>query len=139
MSITSGLRDHRSWVTSHTECPNCHYEFNFRDSKWGSVSAVRLGPNWIFICPNCKTKQSSLLKKGKVEGLELIIDRTFTPLPIRALSGTATFAIVLIVLIFATSGNPSSGLLVYGSAVNLTSYAAYIIWLGFIIRSSRRP
>lgn len=88
---------------------------------------------------NCKTKQSSLLKKGKVEGLELIIDRTFTPLPIRALSGTATFAIVLIVLIFATSGNPSSGLLVYGSAINLTSYAAYIIWLGFIIRSSRRP
>jgi len=136
--MTSGPRGHRSWVTSHTECPDCHYEFNFRHSKWGSVSTVRLGPNWIFICPNCKTKQSFLLKKGEVEGLPLIMDQSFTPFLIGALAGTATFALVLGVLIFVTSGNPRSGLLIYGFAIDLTSYVAYMIWLGLINRSSGR-
>ena len=70
---------HRSWVTSHTECPNCHYKFNFRHSKWGSASAVRVGPNWTFVCPNCRTKQSFLIKKGEEDGLPLIMDQSLSP------------------------------------------------------------
>ena len=62
--MTSVPPSHKSWVTSHTECPSCHYKFNFRHPKWGSASAVRVGPNWVFMCPNCRPKQDFLIRKG---------------------------------------------------------------------------
>lgn len=85
------IRNHKSWVTSHTECPNCNYKFNFRHSKWGSASAVRFGPNWTFICPNCKTKQSFLLKKGEESGLSLIMDQSLSPFLAGAVFGLVGF------------------------------------------------
>ena len=138
MATKNGSRDHRSWVTSHTECPNCHYKFNFRHSKWGSASAVRVGPNWTFICPNCKTKQSFLIKKGEEAGLPLIIDQSLSPFLTGALLGTTTLIIVMIALYFATSGNTSSVLLIYGFVISLIAYAVYMVYLGFISRSSGR-
>ena len=138
MTTTNESRDHRSWVTSHTECPSCHYKFNFRHSKWGSASAVRVGPNWTFICPNCKTKQSFLIKKGEEAGLPLIIDQSLSPFLTGALFGTITLIIVMIALYFATSGNTSSVLLIYGFVISLIVYAVYMVYLGFISRSSGR-
>ena len=138
MTTTNESRDHRSWVTSHTECPSCHYKFNFRHSKWGSASAVRVGPNWTFICPNCKTKQSFLIKKGEEAGLPLIIDQSLSPFLTGALLGTTTLIIVMIALYFATSGNTSSVLLIYGFVISLIVYAVYMVYLGFISRSSGR-
>jgi hypothetical protein len=138
MTTTNESRDHRSWVTSHTECPSCHYKFNFRHSKWGSASAVRVGPNWAFICPNCKTKQSFLIKKGEEAGLPLIIDQSLSPFLTGALFGTITLIIVMIALYFATSGNTSSVLLIYGFVISLIVYAVYMVYLGFISRSSGR-
>ncbi len=138
MGTTNESRDHRLWVTSHTECPNCHYKFNFRHSKWGSASAVRVGPNWIFTCPNCKTKQNFLIKKGEENGLPLIIDQSLSPFLTGALFGTLTLIIVMIVLYFATSGNTSSVVLIYGFVISLIVYAVYMIYLGFISRSSGR-
>ena len=138
MTMTNESRGHRSWVTSHTECPNCHYKFNFRHSKWGSASAVRVGPNWTFICPNCKTKQSFLIKKGEEAGLPLIIDQSLSPFLTGALLGTTTLIIVMIALYFATSGNTSSVLLIYGFVISLIAYAVYMVYLGFISRSSGR-
>ena len=138
MTTTNESRDHRSWVTSHTECPSCHYKFNFRHSKWGSASAVRVGPNWTFICPNCKTKQSFLIKKGEEAGLPLIIDQSLSPFLTGALLGTTTLIIVMIALYFATSGNTSSVLLIYGFVISLIAYAVYMVYLGFISRSSGR-
>ena len=119
-------------------CPNCHYKFNFRHSKWGSASAVRVGPNWTFICPNCKTKQSFLIKKGEEAGLPLIIDQSLSPFLTGALLGTTTLIIVMIALYFATSGNTSSVLLIYGFVISLIAYAVYMVYLGFISRSSGR-
>ena len=138
MTTTNESRDHRSWVTSHTECPSCHYKFNFRHSKWGSASAVRVGPNWTFICPNCKTKQSFLIKKGEEAGLPLIIDQSLSPFLKGALFGAITLIIVMIALYFATSGNTSSVLLIYGFVISLIVYAVYMVYLGFISRSSGR-
>ena len=138
MTTTNESRDHRSWVTSHTECPSCHYKFNFRHSKWGSASAVRVGPNWTFICPNCKTKQSFLIKKGEEAGLPLIIDQSLSPFLKGALFGAITLIIVMIALYFATSGNTSSVLLIYGFVISLIAYAVYMVYLGFISRSSGR-
>lgn len=138
MTTTNESKDHRSWVTSHTECPNCHYKFNFRHSKWGSASAVRVGSNWIFTCPNCKTKQNFLIKKGEENGLPLIIDQSFSPFLTGALFGTTTLIIVMIALYFATSGNTSSVLLIYGFVISLIVYAVYMVYLGFISRSSGR-
>ena len=130
--------DHKSWVISHTECPNCNFKFNFEHSKWGSPSAVRLGPNWIFICPNCKTKQNFLLKKGEEKGLPLIIDQSLSHFLIGALSGTVGFFVVLIVLYFAISTRRVSGVFIYGFLISLIVYLFYMIYLSSISRSSGR-
>ncbi|MFG1389581.1 hypothetical protein [Acidiplasma aeolicum] len=132
------IRDYKSWVTSHTECPNCHYRFNFRHSKWGSVSAVRVGSNWVFICPNCKTKQSFLLKKGEEEGLPLIIDMPLSSFLSEAFAGLVALVIVTIVLYYVASKNISSDVFIYGFAISIIAYIVYMIWLGFISRSSGR-
>ena len=138
MTMTNESRDHRSWVTSHTECPNCHYKFNFRHSKWGSASAVRVGSNWTLICPNCKTKESFLIKKGEEDGLPLIIDQSLSPFLIGALLGTIEVFIAVIALYFTTSRNTSSGVFIYGFVISLIVYVVYMIYLGFISRSSGR-
>ena len=138
MTMTNESRGHRSWVTSHTECPNCHYKFNFRHSKWGSASAVRVGPNWTFICPNCKTKQSFLIKKGEEDGLPLIMDQSLSPFLIGALLGTIGVFIAVIALYFGTYRNTSSGVFIYGFVISLIVYVVYMIYLGFISRSSGR-
>lgn len=132
------IRDHKSWVTSHTECPNCNYKFNFRHSKWGSASAVRFGPNWTFICPNCKTKQSFLLKKGEESGLSLIMDQSLSPFFAGAVFGLVGFFIVTIALYYGTSENTSSGVFIYGFIISLIVYAVYMIYLGIVSRSSGR-
>ena len=136
--MANKIRDHRSWVTSHTECPNCHYKFNFRHSKWGSASAVRVGPNWTFICPQCRIKQSFLIKKGEEDGLPLIIDQSLSPFLLGTLFGTITFFIVMIALYFGTSGNENPGVFIYGFVISLIVYMAYMVYLGFISRSSGR-
>jgi hypothetical protein len=138
MIMANKIRDHRSWVTSHTECPNCHYKFNFRHSKWGSASAVRVGPNWTFICPHCRIKQSFLIKKGEEDGLPLIIDQSLSPFLLGTLFGTITFFIVMIALYFGTSGNEGSGVFINGFGISFIVYVAYIVYLGFISRSSGR-
>ena len=138
MTMTSESRNHRSWVTSHTECPNCHYKFNFRHSKWGSASAVRVGPNWTFICPNCRNKQTFLIKKGEEDGLPLIMDQSLSPFLTGALFGTITLIIVMVALYFATSKNTSSGVFIYGFVISLIVYLVYMIYIGFISRSSAR-
>ena len=138
MAMTNESRNHGSWVTSHTECPNCHYKFNFRHSKWGSASAVRVGSNWTFICPNCKTKQSFLIKKGEEDGLPLIMDQSLSPFLIGALLGTIGVFIVVVALYFWTSGNASSGVFIYGFVISFIVYVVYMIYLGFISRSSGR-
>ena len=132
------IRDHKSWVTSHTECPNCNYKFNFRHSKWGSASAVRFGPNWTFICPNCKTKQSFLLKKGEESGLSLIMDQSLSPFLAGAVFGLVGFFIVTIALYYGTSENTSSGVFIYGFIISLIVYAVYMSYLGIVSRSSGR-
>ena len=48
--------------TSKVKCPNCKYEFNFIHSKYGSITAVRIGSVWIFKCPKCNQKQRFDLK-----------------------------------------------------------------------------
>ena len=138
MTMTSESRNHRSWVTSHTECPNCHYKFNFRHSKWGSASAVRVGPNWTFICPNCRNKQTFLIKKGEEDGLPLIMDQSLSPFLTGALFGTITLIIVMVALYFATSKNTSSGVFIYGFVISLIVYLVYMRYIGFISRSSAR-
>ncbi len=132
------IRNHKSWVTSHTECPNCNYKFNFRHSKWGSASAVRFGPNWTFICPNCKTKQSFLLKKGEESGLSLIMDQSLSPFLAGAVFGLVGFFIVTIALYYGTSENTSSGVFIYGFIISLIVYAVYMSYLGIVSRSSGR-
>lgn len=130
--------DHKSWITSHTECPGCQKEFNFRHSKLGSVSAVRYGPNWTFACPYCKTRQNFLLKKGEVDGLPIIMDQSLSPFLTGAFAGTATIIIAMIALYFAVSGNTDSTVFSYGFALSLLVYLVYMIYLGFIARSSGR-
>ncbi len=132
------IRNHKSWVTSHTECPNCNYKFNFRHSKWGSASAVRFGPNWTFICPNCKTKQSFLLKKGEESGLSLIMDQSLSPFLAGAVFGLVGVFIVTIALYYGTSENTSSGVFIYGFIISLIVYAVYMSYLGIVSRSSGR-
>lgn len=39
---------------SITECPSCHYRFNYEFIPGASVHAIRLGNKRIFRCPNCK-------------------------------------------------------------------------------------
>ena len=119
-------------------CPNCHYKFNFRHSKWGSASAARVGPNWTFICPNCRTKQTFLIKKGEEDGLPLIMDQSLSPFLTGALFGIITLIIVMVALYFAISKNTSSGVFIYGFVISLIVYLVYMIYIGFISRSSAR-
>jgi len=39
---------------SVTECPGCHYRFNYEFIPGGSFYSIRLGTRRIFKCPNCK-------------------------------------------------------------------------------------
>ena len=104
----------------------------------GLARAVRVGPNWTFICPHCRIKQSFLIKKGKEDGLPLIIDQSLSPFLLGTLFGTITFFIVMIALYFGTSGNEGSGVFINGFGISFIVYVAYIVYLGFISRSSGR-
>lgn len=95
----------------------------------------RTGPS---SCPNCKTKQSFLIKKGEEDGLPLIIDQSLLPFLIGALLGTIGVFIVVIALYFGTSRNTSSGVFIYGFVISLIVYIVYMIYLGFVSRSSGR-
>lgn len=129
---------HKSWVTSHTECPNCRAKFNFRHSKWGSVSAIRVGPDWIFFCPSCHTKQSFHLYKGEVEGLPLITNGSFSVFLIGTAVATITFIVSILGLYFATSRSSSPTILEIGFLLSLIVYLAFMLYWGVFSRKSGR-
>ncbi len=131
-------RDHRSWVTSHTECPNCKAKFNFRHSKWGSVSAIRTGPDWIFVCPSCHTKQSFHLYKGEVEGLPLIIDGSFSAFLIGTIAATITLIVSILALYFVSSRSGNSLILDIGFAISLIVYLVFMLYWGVLARKVAR-
>ena len=132
--MASEFRDHKSWVTSHTECPNCGAKFNFRHSKWGSVSAVRAGPDWIFICPSCHTKQSFHLYKGEVEGLPLINDGSFSKFLTGIIPATIALMVSILVLYFATSRSGSQIILEIGFVIFLVMYVVFMLYWGVFTR-----
>ena len=41
-------------TVSITECPNCHYKFNYEFLPGGSFHSIRLGTKRIFRCPKCR-------------------------------------------------------------------------------------
>ena len=129
---------HKSWVTSHTECPNCRAKFNFRHSKWGSVSAIRVGPDWIFDCPSCHTKQSFHLNKGEVEGLPLITDGSFSVFLIGTAAATITLIVSILGLYFATSRSSSPIILEIGFLISLIVYLVFMLYWGVFSRKSGR-
>ena len=131
-------KPHKSWVTSHTECPNCRAKFNFRHSKWGSVSAIRVGPDWIFVCPSCHTKQSFHLNKGEVEGLPLITDGSFSVFLIGTAAATITLIVSILGLYFATSRSSSPIILEIGFLISLIVYLVFMLYWGVFSRKSGR-
>ena len=136
--MANGSRDHRSWVTSHTECPNCKAKFNFRHSKWGSVSAIRAGPDWTFVCPSCHTKQSFHLYKGEGAGLPLITDESFSKFLIGTIPATITLIVSILGLYFATSRNGSQVILEIGFAIFLVVYVVFMLYWGVLTRKVAR-
>ena len=136
--MVSESRDHKSWVTSHTECPNCGMKFNFRHAKWGSVSAIRVGPDWIFVCPSCHTKQSFHLYKGEVEGLPLINDGSFSTFYTGFILATITFIVSILALYFATSRNGSQIILEIGFFIFLVVYVVFMLSWGVLTRKAAR-
>ena len=138
MAMANESRDHRSWVTSHTECPNCKAKFNFRHSKWGSVSAIRAGPDWIFVCPSCHTKQSFHLNKGEVEGLPLINDGSFSVFFTGTIAASITLIVSILALYFATSRNGSPVILEIGVVVSLIVYLVFMLYWGVLTRKIGR-
>ena len=131
-------KPHKSWVTSHTECPNCRAKFNFRHSKWGSVSAIRVGPDWIFVCPSCHTKQSFHLNKGEVEGLPLITDGSFSVFLIGTAAATITLIVSILGLYFATLRGSSPIILEIGFLISLIVYLVFMLYWGVFSRKSGR-
>ena len=131
-------KPHKSWVTSHTECPNCRAKFNFRHSKWGSVSAIRVGPDWIFVCPSCHTKQSFHLNKGEVEGLPLITDGSVSVFLIGTAAATITLIVSILGLYFATSRSSSPIILEIGFLISLIVYLVFMLYWGVFSRKSGR-
>jgi hypothetical protein len=41
-------------TTSIVVCPHCHYKFNYEFIPGVSFYSLRLGPQRVFKCPNCK-------------------------------------------------------------------------------------
>ncbi len=136
--MASEFRDHKSWVTSHTECPNCGAKFNFRHSKWGSYSAIRVGPDWIFICPSCHTKQSFHLYKGEVEGLPLINDVSFSKFFIGTVPATIALIVSILVLYFATSRSGSQIILEIDFVIFFVVYVVFMLYWGVLARKVAR-
>ena len=73
-----------------------------------------------------------------ITGLPLIIDQSLSHFLLGTLFGTITFFIVMSALYFGTSGNESSGVFIYGFVISLIVYVVYMIYLGFVFRSSGR-
>jgi hypothetical protein len=136
--MASESRAHNSWVTSHTECPNCRAKFNFRHSKWGSISAIRAGPDWIFVCPSCHTKQSFHLNKGEVEGLPLITDGSFSVFLIGTVAATITLLVSILALYFVTSRSGSPAILEIGFVPSLIVYLVFMLYWGVLMRKAGR-
>jgi len=129
---------HRSWVTSHTECPNCHFRFNFRHSKWGSVSAVRYGSTWTFTCPNCHQKVPFLLKKGTDPELVTIDDQSFRTFFLMTFAGSITLVVAVMAIYFASSEDANSAFFLAGFITTIASFAIYMMWVAAIGRSAAK-
>ena len=48
------IGNERQMTTSVTECPGCHYRFNYEWIPGASFHSLRLGPKRIFKCPKCR-------------------------------------------------------------------------------------
>ena len=131
-------RGHRSWVTSRTECPNCHFRFNFRHSKWGSVSAVRYGSTWTFACPSCHQKVPFLLKKGSDPELVTIDDQSFRSFFLMTLAGSITLVVAVVAIYFASSEGGNLMFFVPGFITAIASFAIYMMWIAAIGRSAAK-
>ncbi len=66
------------------------------------------------------------------------MDQSLSPFLIGALLGTIGVFIAVIALYFGTYRNTSSGVFIYGFVISLIVYVVYMIYLGFISRSSGR-
>ncbi|WP_156318729.1 MULTISPECIES: hypothetical protein [Acidiplasma] len=70
--------------------------------------------------------------------MPLIIDMPLSSFLSEAFAGLVALVIVTIVLYYVASKNISSDVFIYGFAISLIAYIVYMIWLGFISRSSGR-
>lgn len=133
-----GGKPHRSWVTSHTECPECHYKFNFRHSKWGSVSAVRYGSTWTFICPGCHQTAPFLLLKESDSALPTIQDQGYSIFFTLLLTGSLGLVVSIIVLYFATYNSGYEDVFYVGFVILLVMFVGFSLYVGMLGRKSAR-
>jgi len=57
-------------TVSITECPECHYRFNYEWIPSASFHSIRLGPKRIFRCPHCRELHKfSVMHFGTDSGL----------------------------------------------------------------------
>lgn len=70
--------------------------------------------------------------------MPLIMDQSLSPFLLGALAETAALVIALVTLYFGTSGDASSTVFVYGTAISFASYMTYMVYLGFASRSAGR-
>ena len=119
-------------TVSTTECPGCHYRFNYEWIPGASFHSIRLGPKRIFKCPHCKELHKfSVMHFGSDPTLPTHGDNAETGIGKRiwALMLIPSLALVLVgafLPVFMAQSFPYSIILV---VVGVAWVSAYVVYL----------
>lgn len=123
-----------SWKSHVAQCPSCGFRFIFTHSLFGAKGATRYGDTWIFICPNCHTRQAFIMSSGMEKDLSLYMIPGMPRLELRVIMGIVGITISIVLLFYGViiGQNPAlvllSPFLIVISAVVAPISAIYIIY-----------
>ncbi len=121
-------------TTSIVECPHCHYKFNYEFIPGASFYSIRLGPQRLFRCPNCKhIHRFTITHFGTDPSLSTHGDNSETGLgaKIWALMLGPSLAIIFIGIFLQITFEPESSVLIIAPVVLgilwIVGFVAYLI------------
>jgi len=121
-------------TTSITECPGCHYKFNYEWIPSASFHSLRLGPKRIFRCPKCRELHKfSVMRFGSDPSLPTHGDNAETGIGKRVCALMLVPTLVLMMLgaflpVFVTQSLSYFFLPIVIGAAWLLAYIVYLVW-----------